>query len=354
MQSLGAVRSAVTLRPAAASPPPAPLSVIGPPAIGAGLAVVNAQPKTIAPIGCGFVRDVMVSGPGYTFHGEQQITDGSHLSGVAVEWANRPMPDSPLAAPPAVELPVHGLCVVATGPGHLIYGHWLVDFIPRFMIARDVLGREFAKARFAMPHDTPEWALAMLALFAGVTRERCFFFRRGSERLAVEEACLPSYVHTEYHFHPYMRELVGSVGTPASTLGRRKLCISRAAFEKHTHGMQKLFSSRERFERMAGLHGYEVVRPEAMSLLEQVAMFRSASHVVGEYGSALHGTIFGPPGMRIGFIRCPNAIQLRISALCGHSSVVMMPEDDRVAPNGVQEYSLNDGELAAFFAALEA
>ena len=52
--SLGAVRSAVTLRPAAPSSPPAPLTVIGPPAICAGLAAVNNQAKTIAAIGCGF------------------------------------------------------------------------------------------------------------------------------------------------------------------------------------------------------------------------------------------------------------------------------------------------------------
>jgi capsular polysaccharide biosynthesis protein len=97
-----------------------------------------------------------------------------------------------------------------------------------------------------------------------------------------------------------------------------------------------------------------VVRPEAMGLLEQIALFRSASHVIGEYGSAIHSTVFGPPGMRVGFIRCPNAVQLRISALCGQSSIVMLPEDDRVGPTGVQEYSLSEAELASFFAALDA
>ena len=74
--------------------------------------------------------------------------------------------------------------------------------------------------------------------------------------------------------------------------------------------------------------------------------------MVGEYGSALHSSVFAPPGLKTGFIRCPNQIQLRLAALCRQESVVVLPADDRVAANGVQEYSLSGEELDGFFTAL--
>ena len=350
---LGVVREPIVVQPATLAPAPAPLRIIGRPLEQPPLRAVNDTRAEAAALTCSFVRDVTVSGPGYVFHGEDLITDGSHLSDVAEQWLTRPMPDSPLASPPVREIFVREPCVVATGPGHLIYGHWLVDFIPRFAVARAALGEAFARHRIALPHDTPGWALVMLETFVGVGRGQCVFFERGVERLAVEQACIPSYGHTDYQFHPWVAGVYGSVGTPAAGPGTRKLCISRVAFEGATHGVQKLFATRAAFEQMAAVRGFEIVRPEAMDFADQVALFRSASHVIGEYGSALHSSVFSPPGLKTGFIRCPNQIQLRLSALCRQESIVVLPGDDRVAANGVQEYSLSAEELHGFFAALE-
>ena len=349
---LGVVPRPIVVQPAAPAPAPAPLTVVGRPAEQPALHAVNDARAEAAPLACSFVRDVTMSGPGYVFHGEDLVTDGSHLSDVAEQWLTRPMPDSPLVTPPARETFVREPCILAVGPGHLIYGHWLVDFIPRFAIARAALGSEFARYRVALPHDTPRWALTMLDTVVGVGHAQCVFYERGVERLAVEQACIPSYGHTDYQFHPWVAGIYDGVGKPAAGPGTRKLCISRAAFEGATHGVQKLFNNRAEFEQTAVAHGFEIVRPESMSFAEQVALFRSASQVIGEYGSALHSAVFSPPGLKAGFIRCPNQIQLRLSALCRQQSVAVLPEDDRVAPNGVQEYSLAPDELEGFFAAL--
>lgn len=350
--SLGVVAPPIVVEPAAPSPPAGPLTIIGRPFEQPALRSVNEQRGEAGALTCSFVRDVTVSGSGYVFHGEDLVTDGSHLSDVAAQWLVRPMPDSPLATPSARETFVRELCVLATGPGHLIYGHWLVDFMPRFAIAKAALGPRFAESRVALPHDTPKWALTMLEALVGVTASQCVFYERGVERLAIEQACIPAYGHTDYHFHPWVAGLYDAVGAPASG-PRRRLCISRVGFEGATHGVQKLFATRARFEERAVAAGFEVVRPETMGFAEQIALFRSASHLVGEYGSALHSSVFAPPGLRTGFIRCPNQIQLRLAALCRQQSVVVLPADDRVAPSGVQEYSLTDDETDALFAALE-
>ena len=352
-EALGAVRPPLVLREGEASHGAGPLRVIGTGEEQASLGAVNALGVAVDAVSCRFVRDVTVLGSGYLMHGERVVTDGSHLSDVAVEWVGRPMPDSPVAVKPASERFVDGLAVVGIGPGHLIYGHWLVDFIPRFVAAKAVLGDEFRRARLVLPDDTPGWGVAMLEAFTGSSAEQYVFYTRGVERIALHDACVPSYVHTDYHFHSYAKEVFAGVGAVAAG-GGRKLCISRAGFERATHGVQKLFGSRRAFEAMAERHGYEVVMPETMGLREQAALFASASHVVGEYGSALHSAVFSPPGLRVGMIRCPNAIQLRIAALWGHSSVVVLPEDDRVAATGVQEYTLTDSEMTSFFEANEA
>ncbi len=353
-KNLGVVQEPVILRQGTQSSPPMRLSVIGSLADQEELRAVNERIVKVDPIVCRFVRDVTVSGSGYMFHGSSLVTDGSHLSDVAVEWVGRPMPDSPVAAAPATERWLDGVAVIGIAPGHLIYGHWLIDLIPRFMIAKDVLGPEFRNAMLVLPDDTPAWALAMLEAFTGATLAQYAFYKRGIERLAVREACIPSYAHTAYSFHSYANEVFSTLGVaPVAVRGTRKLCISRVAFEGATHGVQKLFHTRERFEALAGDFGYEIVQPEMMGIQEQAMLFSSASHVVGEYGSALHSTVFGPAGLKIGYIRCPNQIQLSISALRRQPTVVVIPANDWVAPSGVLEYSLTDAEMMALFEANE-
>ena len=353
-RGLAVVAAPVVIRDRAPSGLASGLRVIAAPAAQEALQAVNAQGAEVGPIGCRFVRDITVLGSGYVFHGEALVTDGSHLSDVAIEWVERPMPDSPRALKPARERFVDELAIVAIGPGHLIYGHWLVDFIPRFVIAKEALGRAYADAKLVLPHDTPRWALTMLHAFTGAEESQFAFYERGIERLALRNACIPSYVHDDYAFHPFADEIFAGLVPLRDRSPLRRLCISRAAFEGATHGVQKLFETRVAFEAEAVRRGYEIVRPETMGIREQAALFASASHVVGEYGSALHSAVFGPSGLRIGYIRCPNRIQLRISAMRRQPSAVVLPADDRVAETGVAEYSLTASEMSALFDANEA
>ncbi len=353
-RGLGVVAAPSLVASAQPTPPAAPLRVVGDGAAGAALQAVNSQAKDVGAIVCRFVRDVTVQGSGYVFHGDAMVTDGSHLSDVALEWVARPMPDSPRAVEPASERFVDELAIVAIAPGHLIYGHWLLDFIPRVLVAKAALGREFEAARLVLPHDTPGWAMAMLEAFAGVGRAQCAFYERGVERLALRHACIPGYVHDNYFFHPYADGVFEALGPRPAALGARRLCISRVAFEGATHGVQKLFRTRVAFEAEAVRRGYEIVRPETMGIREQAALFASASHVVGEYGSGLHSSVFTPAGLRVGFIRCPNPIQLRIAALRRQYSAVVLPADDSVSATGVAEYALTQAEMSALFDANEA
>jgi capsular polysaccharide biosynthesis protein len=347
---LGAVPAPVVLWDAALAAAPAPLTVLGPDRT--GRTGVNKLRLEAGPIMCRFLCDVTLAGSGYLFFGSDLIVDGSELSRVAEAWVAS-TEDSPVTTPPAAETWVEELAIVAIAPGHLIYGHWLLDFIPRLMVAREVLGLEFESACIALPHDTPRWALSMIEAFTGAAPRQFRFYRRGTERLALRRACVPSYVHTEYAFHPYAQSVYASLGVRPDPGAPRRLCISRATAEKATDGQLKTFESRLPFETAARRRGYTVIQPERLTIREQAALFAGASHVIGEFGSGLHTTVFGPAGQRVGYIRCPSPIQFRISALRRQPGIAFIPEEETLPPWGRIRYGMTAEEIETFLDVVE-
>ena len=351
---LGAVQPPIELWGAAPAAAPAPLRVIGTAADRETLGFLNTDMPQPGPITCYFVRNVTVSGSGYLMHADDLVTDPSDLSAVAAEWVERPAPDSPLAVPRMTERWVEGMSVVAFAPGISAYGHWLLDFVPRFMIARDALGLAFASARLLVPHDTPAWARSVVEAFTGAKPEQFEEYRRGEERLALRHACVPSYVHNSYSFHPYAQAVFAAVGAHRLPGPPRKLCVSRADIEPVTQAARARCTNRRAFEAAAEGFGYKVIRPQAMPIAQQAALFASASHVVGEFGSALHNAVFGPAGQRVGFIRCPASTQLRIGAMRRQPSTVLMPAAEETTPAGIATYGLTNAEITEFLEANEA
>ena len=351
---LGAVQPPVELWGAAPAAAPAPLRVIGTAVDREVLGFLNTDMPQPGPITCYFVRNVTISGSGYLMHADDLVTDPSDLSAVAAELFERPAPDSPLAVPHVQERWVEGTSVVAVAPGFSAYGHWLLDFVPRFMIARDALGQAFASASLVIPHDTPAWARAMVEAFTGAKAAQFEAYRRGKERLALRHACVPSYVHNAYSFHPYAQAVFNAIGARPMPGRTRKLCISRSGVVAVTHGAHARFRNRNAFELEAKRFGYDVMHPETTPIARQASLFASASHVIGEFGSALHNAVFGPAGQRVGFIRCPAPTQLRIGAMRRQPSTVLMPCSEETGPAGITSYELNKAEITAFLEANEA
>jgi capsular polysaccharide biosynthesis protein len=98
----------------------------------------------------------------------------------------------------------------------------------------------------------------------------------------------------------------------------RKLWLSRSGVD------QEFGHGRTMLETALVANGWTVIRPENMSLAEQLSEFATAERIAGEQGSALHGLIFlrPAPGLRLDvFARDPdlkghliNANQATISA----------------------------------------
>jgi capsular polysaccharide biosynthesis protein len=185
--------------------------------------------------------------------------------------------------------------VLFVGEAHDHYGHLLADTLGR-MWALDRVGPDvrvlFApdpKLRLDPPHV--QLMLQSLGLDAGriVRPERPTLFERVISPVAALQL---SRVYQAFE-RPHLaiaRALPGA-GAP-----QRPVYLSRRGLgpgHRRPEGEEALEARLER-------EGFDVVRPERLSLAEQAALFNGDAPVVGAYGSALHSVLFRtrPEGAR--------------------------------------------------------
>ncbi len=304
---------------------------------------ISDRPALVEPLGCHHLQDCSLHRHGIILHGNIFVSDSSHLGGVMrTEMTTFTEECRSGTTAITVDRPV----IVFLAPGYRVFGHWLVDFLPRMKIARQALGRTFLDHLIPVPASTPEWAINMLLELCGVAEDQLLRYDADTQHVNFSRGVVPTYGHASYHFHP---SVAAHWPQPSIRMRRRRLCISRLNFESQTHGVLKAYSDRPAFEEMALSRGYELVYPETMPLRAQMELFGEASHVIGEYGSALHSMLFAPEGAIVGSIRSPNDVQIRISALKRQSTVVVIPDKDWIDDSGAQCYSTSPETLERFF-----
>jgi capsular polysaccharide biosynthesis protein len=204
---------------------------------------------------------------------------------------------------------VGGDVVPLIGPAHETYGHWLVDFLPRLWVLHQA-GYDLAALRFVVPCDMAKFGRTLLKQ-CGLGEAQLVQYEHWRELLVAERLILPTTLRlgdrlspcfaTATHF--WMRR---AGHEPPAAPGGGALYLSRA-------GGQRNLVNRERIEAIAAEHGLAVIRPETMSLSEQIALFASAEVIAGEYGSALHNSIFSGAGAAVcalrGVARHPSLVQ---------------------------------------------
>ena len=216
--------------------------------------------------------------------------------------------------------PIDRPALVVAGPGYTIWGHWLVEFLPRIPIASQFLASLREEWVIPLPHDTPSWVEDLLLSACNVPREAILRYTPGRERLLFARAVVPTFCFSgEYTFHPYLREFYRSL-VPASAPAHRRLCLSRGGPGPSAN---RPFRQRDFFEQQARRRGFDVIRPEELNLSDQIATLSQASALIGEYGSALHGSVFAGPGTVVGCIGHWNAVQMRLSDVLEQQGVYL-------------------------------
>lgn len=276
-------------------------------------------------IGCHFLRDLEICGSGYPFHAGRFVHEGVHTSAAALEWLADPdFHDHPITKPPRTTIAVDRPALMVFGPGSSIYGHWLLDFLPRIAIAQQLLGPELRDFVLPLPADTPAWVPAMMEAFCSVGANRILPYRRRDDKLVCARACLPSFAHNgSYVLHPFMRMFYDRFGKTDTNGTKRRICLSRRNQESETFSHRRIFEKRERLEHLAQDHGFAIVRPEELSFPDQVSLFRSAGCVLGETGSGLHASVFCDPGTIVAAVGWFSEPQYHIAATFEQQMIVM-------------------------------
>jgi capsular polysaccharide biosynthesis protein len=295
------------------------------------------------PIGCHFLDDILHSGMLYPFKGGALVDDGSHLSMVSALWLEHHPPHYPGARSAIRRRVIESPVLAVAGPGHQTYGHWIIDFLPRLAIARAVLGERFRELKFLLLSDTPAWASTLLSHFFGITEADCIRFEADRDEFYCPRVCYPTYAHSyPFLLHSFLRQFYSAANQ--SRAACRRLCVIR----RLPGPDPRPFARRAAFEDMAVQEGFELVDPHGLSIDEQAALFGEAAVVIGEYGSALHNSVFSPAGAVFGVLNAPGVEQTRLCAAF-QQPIVYMPSSSTTGA-----WSLSEPQLRSFFRTVHA
>jgi hypothetical protein len=201
--------------------------------------------------------------------------------------------------------PESGKCVLLLGRGYQTYGHWLVDYLPK-LFTLQMAGFDLANLKYLIPADTPKFGFDLLDLF-GITEENRVIYDSRVEVVRPQQLVIPTMLRTNSRtsrlFGQATKFMASQIWArhprPAVRGDMTRVFISRARANKPFRQL----INRDRIEQIAAEAGFSIVHPEQLPLLEQFAIFDNASHIMGEYGSALHGSIFSRAGTMLCALR---------------------------------------------------
>ena len=202
------------------------------------------------------------------------------------------------AAAPAIESR-HGEVVLLCGPAYRMYGHWLVDFLPRLHVLTH-LGLDLRTLAYLLPDDIAPFARQWLRLL-GISDHQVTTYDVHAETCHVARALVPTAFRGDGRANgllaaacrSFTQAVLGQAG--AQEAGTRRLFVSRRNWGNDSRTLTNALE----VEAQLAQDGFEVVYPEEMDIPSQVRMFSEAGMLGGEYGSGLHNSIFCSPGATV-------------------------------------------------------
>lgn len=201
--------------------------------------------------------------------------------------------------------------IILSSPGHDIYGHWLIDMLPRLAM----LSHLFVEDVPILLNAVPPWAGYFLeALDIDPRRIKA----HPARSFSVETAMIPTMAKAG---HVLARRLLNEAWDrvvdyhsrhPAKVKTARKLFLSRSRWELR----QREFSDRAKVDELMAQRGYAVIHPEDLSTSQQIALMQSARVVIGEDGSALHNVAFCRRGAVLGVLSTPERDSFYHYSIC--------------------------------------
>ncbi len=238
--------------------------------------------------------------------------------------------------------------IVAYDRGYTTYGHFLIDVLPRLLIAEQMLGADFRGTPILLPHRLPAWGREIFDLIFPNVKTLTFDSEQSSLRL--RRAILPTHCHNYYMFHPLAKNLFENLKERAQPIAPTQpaefIFLSRAEVSSNRRVIG--FTAIE--EHAASL-GATILRPETISWREQLGYFAGAKLVVGEYGSGLHNTVFSGEDVRTLSINRLQFLQSFIGALNRQRLTYVLPSSIHIE-NGIENLAFENEAIIQTLGAL--
>jgi capsular polysaccharide biosynthesis protein len=181
------------------------------------------------------------------------------------------------------------------------YYHSMLMGLARLMVVPE--NYQAASAGILVPEGAVRQreALACLDLMPSLTVEEV----GRTETLHVETLILPLSVCSDSAFHPCVADFFRAISTNVAPVNRP---MPRRIYIDRSHAtLRRLTNEPDLIAAMTAM-GFVVVRPETMSLADQVRLFRGAETIVAPHGAALTNLGFCRPGTRV--------VELLMDAYC--------------------------------------
>jgi len=235
--------------------------------------------------------------------------------------------------------------IVAYDRGYKTYGHFIIDVLPRLLIAEKMLGGDFGGAPILLPNQLPAWGREIFDLIFPNAETISFDSEKYSLRL--RRAILPTHCHNYYMFHPIAKSFFQNLLERAKPIAPAEpadfIFLSRA----NMHSNRRVADYEALTEHAASL-GAKILEPEQMIWREQLGYFVGAKLIIGEYGSALHNTVFSRNGVRTFAINRLQFLQSFIGALNRQRLTYVLPSSVHVE-NGIEHLKFDNEALKQTF-----
>ncbi len=276
---------------------------------------IKTPPSQGKPWRCYLSSKIVVSGIGSLYFDNKFILDTDL---VAPYWKREFFNESHTQAIREIDLPIKILespCVCALSWGSNIYGHFLIDFLPKILAIKNYFGEDGDKFNILLRNDAPEWMKKILINNLNFSENQLLYFSPSKERVLLRRGIFPAYGYQNGVFQNKILDLFSDnfYQIPFPDSRDSKIFISREKLPEHRKKVRGCKNESELCKVAEYEFGYEIYNPELDDWSEQLRRFRSASTVVGLYGSGLHTSILADEKLTVGFVGSLNLVQCSIA-----------------------------------------
>ncbi len=204
-----------------------------------------------------------------------------------------------------------------------VYGHWLLEVMPKLLVIQDFLRRwpEYIFMPIFMPSIFPafvyEHTRSLLPHVPIVTYDPQF------EYIRADAMFMPTW-GVDHVWNLWIGAQVDALASTRAPAMPKRMFVSR-----RLPSTFRMLDNLKELERVAIEEGLTTIYPEDQPLLTQIALFRNATVVVGEFGSGLHNALFSPSNTLVVALNWIDACQSRIARLRQHRIGYLLPASGR-------------------------